>query len=138
MLSLAIGPAHALVLPSVRLKNLRRGAQDLGWLRLAREHNPDATDEVVRSMIPRALHDMKDEPATWPARGTNWLEARHRLLEILDGPARPAAPKKPEAPREAASARPGCAGMSTLGALAVLAALAFARGILKSRRNRPS
>jgi hypothetical protein len=139
MTSLGTDATSPLVVPSVRLKNLRRGAQDLGWLALARAHNPDATDEVVRSMIPRALHDMKDEPVTWPERGAKWLEARARLQAILEGPARAAAPKAPEAPglSEGRSLR-GCAGTGTLAALVALALLTILRSVLKSRRDRPS
>jgi hypothetical protein len=128
-----------MLLPSVRLKNLRRGAQDLGWVRLARERNPDATEVVVRSMIPRALRDVKDEPATWPERGASWLDARRRLLAILEGPVVAAAPKQPETPQPLDGPTRGWAGTAALGALGALAALAaIVRGLLKSRRGRPS
>ncbi len=139
MTSLGSDAASPLVLPSVRLKNLRRGAQDLGWLKLGRAHNPDATHEVVRSMIPRALHGMKDEPATWPERGAKWLDARRRLLGILEGPAQAAAPKAPEAVGhfEGGPLR-GCSGMGTLAALVALAIVSIWRFVVKSRANRPS
>jgi Domain of unknown function (DUF4091) len=129
------------LLPSVRLKNLRRGAQDLGWVRIARQQDPDGTEIVVRSMIPRALHGMKDEQPTWPDRGASWLAARRRLLAILDGPAKAAAPRSPEAERSVDGRSPhlgGCAGMATFGALLALVVLAIVRGVLKSRRGRPS
>ena len=73
------------VFPSVRLKNLRRGIEDAGYIALARAIDPDRADEIVRRMVPRALA-LAGERASWSERGTPWLEARRRLAAILVEP----------------------------------------------------
>ena len=63
------------VYPSVRLKNLRRGAADAGYIALARAVHPEATRAIVERRVPRALASAKRE-TSWSASGTAWLEAR--------------------------------------------------------------
>lgn len=76
------------VLASVRLKNLRRGIADAGYIALARERDPDAADAVVARMIPQALA-LAGNRVSWPERGAVWLAARRELADIIEG-------KKPE------------------------------------------
>jgi hypothetical protein len=87
----------AAVFGSVRLKNVRRGIEDAGYIALARATDAEAADAVVARMIPRALALAGDRVA-WPERGAAWLSARRDLADIIEG-------KKTER-----RARVGCAG----------------------------
>jgi hypothetical protein len=69
------------VLPSVRLKNLRRGIEDAGYIALARKVDAARANEVVRRVVPRALAGAGPRVA-WPERGAAWLDARRELAEI--------------------------------------------------------
>lgn len=79
------------VLPSVRLKNLRRGVQDTAYIDAARAKDPEAADAIVRRVIPSALAGA-GKRASWPDRGRAWLDARAELVAILDAPPAPPAP----------------------------------------------
>ncbi len=69
--------------PSVRLKNLRRGVEDAGYIELARRVDRAETDAIVRRMVPRALAAAGSR-AAWPERGAVWLEARRALAAIVE------------------------------------------------------
>jgi hypothetical protein len=73
------------VFPSVRLKNLRRGIEDAGYVVLARAVDPERTDAVVRRMIPRALAFAGPRVA-WPENARAWLDARRELAAIASAP----------------------------------------------------
>ncbi len=70
------------VFPSVRLKNLRRGIEDAGYVALARAIDPERTGAVVRRMIPRALA-VAGPHVAWPEQARAWLDARGELAAIL-------------------------------------------------------
>src|SRR5262249_50008845 len=74
----------ATVFPSVRLKNLRRGIEDAGYIALARAVDRAEADAIVRRVVPRALA-LADARASWPERGGAWLEARRDLARIIEG-----------------------------------------------------
>jgi hypothetical protein len=57
----------ATLFPSVRLKNLRRGIEDAGYIALARVSDPERTAALLRRVIPRALAFAGDRVA-WPER----------------------------------------------------------------------
>ena len=76
------------VYPSIRLKNLRRGAQDAGYIALARAVDPGATRGIEEGMVPRALAEARGA-ASWPAEGKAWLDARRALLRVIEGDAPP-------------------------------------------------
>ena len=71
------------VFPSVRLKNLRRGIEDAGYIALAREVDAARTGEVVSRIVPRALA-FAGARVAWPERARSWLEARRELERILE------------------------------------------------------
>jgi hypothetical protein len=75
----------ATLFPSVRLKNLRRGIEDVGYVRLARAVDREATDALLRRMVPRALALAGSRPS-WPERGAAWLDARRELAKIIARP----------------------------------------------------
>jgi hypothetical protein len=75
------------VLPSIRLKNLRRGIEDAGYLSLARgAHRPEA-EAVARKLLPRILAEApRGRPPSWPERGAPFFEARRELARfVADG-----------------------------------------------------
>jgi len=94
------------VFPSVRFKNLRRGVEDVGYVRLARAVAPAEADTIVARMVPVALHDSKpDAPPAFSDAALPWLEARRALLDLVlrGAPAAPApllAPVSPAPPPE--------------------------------------
>ena len=71
------------VFPSVRLKNLRRGIQDAGYVQLARRIDRQAADAVVRRIIPHAVARAQERPS-WPQQAAPWLDARRELAEIVE------------------------------------------------------
>ncbi|HEY6463729.1 MAG TPA: hypothetical protein VIY73_26350, partial [Polyangiaceae bacterium] len=74
------------VVPSIRLKNWRRGIEDAGYLQLARDHDPVAADAVARWLIPAAFGEAKPGDApSWSPRGKAFFDARRALLAIVLG-----------------------------------------------------
>lgn len=98
--------AHSLgfegVLPSIRLKNWRRGLEDAGYLRLARARDEERANAVARSLVPSAFGAVGAR--RWSTRGQAFFDARRELLAIALGPAAGAsaiAPSVGPGPREA-------------------------------------
>ncbi|MCA9672235.1 MAG: DUF4091 domain-containing protein, partial [Myxococcales bacterium] len=77
----------AMPIASIRLKNWRRGLQDVEYLALIRKKGHGKfVDKFVHTMVPRALHDEikhEDLPVAWPDDGEKWLAARRTLAEVL-------------------------------------------------------
>jgi hypothetical protein len=72
------------VLPSIRLKNLRRGIEDAGYLQLARAADPAAAGAIARKLFPRILAEARPgAPPSWPADGRPFLEARRALSQLI-------------------------------------------------------
>jgi len=72
--------------PSVRLKNLRRGIEDAGYIAVARRIDPERADAIVARVVPQALAWAGERPS-WPQEAKGWLEARRALAEIVTSPA---------------------------------------------------
>lgn len=73
-------------LPSVRLKNWRRGIQDVEYLILAKKKgHHEFVKKLVQIMVPKALKDeTKDgDPVSWPEDGERWVRARKLLFKLL-------------------------------------------------------
>lgn len=73
-------------LPSIRLKNWRRGIQDVEYLLLvAKAGHAEFADQLVQALIPAALADqtIDGDPVSWPEDGEKWLEARRLLFDTL-------------------------------------------------------
>jgi hypothetical protein len=68
--------------PSVRLKNVRRGVEDAGYIALAREVDRARADAIVERVIPRALAWARDR-ASWPDDARSWIDARRALADLL-------------------------------------------------------
>ena len=70
---------------SMRLKLLRRGAQDAALLALLSKRDPDRARRLTARMVPRALGDrIKDgQWGRWPLRVSAWQQAHEELLDAL-------------------------------------------------------
>jgi hypothetical protein len=73
------------VLPSIRLKNWRRGLEDAGYLRLARARDARRADAIANALIPGALRG--GGAARWSPHGQAFYDARKALLAVALGPA---------------------------------------------------
>ncbi|WP_437736158.1 hypothetical protein [Sorangium sp. So ce1335] len=72
------------VLPSMRLKSLRRGIQDAGYIALARSASPAAVDAIVKEVIPAALDEALDtSPAAWSSEGAPFFRGRDALRALI-------------------------------------------------------
>jgi len=74
-----------LALPSIRLKNIRRGQQDYELLWLAEQKIGKAeVDKLVRKVVPKAMSEVeKDDPVAWSQRGDVYDKVRNELLDII-------------------------------------------------------
>ena len=73
-------------IPSIRLKNWRRGVLDVGYLRLARENGfGSQIQAMLDRLIPRALRDEVHprEPVSWSEDGEVWFAARQQLAKLV-------------------------------------------------------
>jgi hypothetical protein len=128
------------VVPSIRLKNWRRGLQDAGYLELARATDAARADAVARRLVPSAFGDAQDgRPPSWSPRGEAFFEARRALLDVVLG--RPPSPfEMGPRPTGRAGAPAGCSRRATAavegaaGALLVVGGGAL--GLLARRRRR--
>lgn len=72
------------VLPSMRLKSLRRGIQDAGYIALARAASPSAVDAIVKEVIPAALDEVPlNAAAAWSSEGAPFFNARAALRALI-------------------------------------------------------
>lgn len=129
------------VFPSVRLKNIRRGAQDVGYIDRARAKDRAKADAIVERIVPSALRGSRG-PAGWPTRGKDFLDARRELGAMFADVSVPipAAPGAPTPPAEAAPAEAGgCAASPAAplgaGVLAPLGALGAGLAVAARRRR---
>jgi hypothetical protein len=80
-------------LGSVRLKSLRRGIQDVDYLRMAAAIDPVTVQQIVKQMVPKALWEVGvgdpadptwvDAGITWPVDPDAWESARAQLASII-------------------------------------------------------
>jgi hypothetical protein len=72
------------VVPSIRLKNLRRGIQDAGYLQLARAAARDEAETIARVLLPRVLAEARiDAPPAWSDDGATFFRAREALARLI-------------------------------------------------------
>jgi hypothetical protein len=83
------------VVPSIRLKNLRRGIEDAGYLQLARAAAREEAEAIARVLLPRVLAEARvDAPPAWSDQGAQFFRARQALARLIapgadPGPGRP-------------------------------------------------
>ena len=72
-------------LASIRLKNWRRGIEDVEYLVMARAAGFDAeVDRLLDALLPRVVDAASASDAvSWPEEGMSWLQARRYLFELL-------------------------------------------------------
>ncbi len=73
------------LIPSIRLKNIRRGQQDAVLLGMAEEKiGKDQVIKLVDEIVPRALSEVeRNEPVPWSQHGDDYEKIRDRLIEII-------------------------------------------------------
>lgn len=134
------------VFPSVRLKNIRRGAQDVGYIDRARAKDRAKADAIVERIVPSALRGARG-PAGWPTRGKDFLDARRELGAMFADvsvpvPAPAGPPAQPPQPAGTSSSDTGGCSASPVsplasGALASLGAgLALALAVGRRRQRK--
>lgn len=80
---------------SLRLKHWRRGIQDIDYLVLAKQRNPSQVNQLVNSMVPKALWDYgvtdPGDPTwvrteiSWSNDPDEWEAARETLANLISG-----------------------------------------------------
>jgi hypothetical protein len=72
---------------SLRLKQWRRGIQDVDYLTMAYAINPTAVTNLVQQMVPQALWELSGSNAgpSWSSNPDDWEAARLALAHIIDG-----------------------------------------------------
>lgn len=73
------------ILPSIRLKNIRRGQQDYELLWLATQKaGKEKTDQIIRQVVPKAMSEIEmSQPVPWSQHGDDFDRARDQLLNII-------------------------------------------------------
>jgi len=133
------------VVPSIRLKNWRRGIEDAGYLQLARERDPARADAIAHWLVPSAFGDADGgRPASWSPRGKAFFQARKALLAVILGRAPVALGPAPTTAHAdlTPSSGSGYSGTEAAGGGLVLALVAGAalraRGRRRASRTHPT
>lgn len=73
------------LIPSIRLKNIRRGQQDAVLLWMAEQKaGKNRVEEIINKVIPRALSEVnRNEPVPWSEHGDDYDRVRNELIEII-------------------------------------------------------
>lgn len=73
------------IIPSIRLKNIRRGQQDYELLWLAeKKAGQEAIRAMARQLVVKAMDEVDmDDKVYWPQDGNAYDEMRERLLDII-------------------------------------------------------
>lgn len=87
----AYGGPHGAPWPSIRLKALRRGAQDAALLSLLQQSAPDTAGLIAAAVVPNALGDQVPGtgPGAWSMDPWTYERARDAILDRLVGAAEP-------------------------------------------------
>lgn len=124
------------VIPSIRLKNWRRGVEDGAYLEMARTRDAKKADAVSTWLIPAAFGAVDDDDAaSWGARGDRFFQARRALLAIATG--RAPEPLGAAAPEWVARSEKHVRWRLGGGFLAIAAALATLLSAAAWRSRRP-
>lgn len=121
------------VVPSIRLKNLRRGIEDAGYLELARGASGAEADAIARALFPRILGEPRPgTPPSWPQQGRPFFEARAALARLIG----PGADPGPSALVGRRPFRIHWRWRYTAACVALAGALAFLWLVQRKRRRR--
>lgn len=74
-----------IAMPSIKLKNIRRGQQDFELLWLAEQKiGKQKVNELIRRLVPKAMHEVNDDDRVyWSQRGDDYDKVRNEILDIL-------------------------------------------------------
>jgi hypothetical protein len=70
---------------SIRMKNMRRGAQDIAYLDMARKKGHEKeVEQLMNKAVPKAFDEVeKDERPSWSSKGSDWDNYRLEVLKLL-------------------------------------------------------
>lgn len=73
------------IIPSLRLKNIRRGQQDAAIMWMAEQKaGRDKVIEIINEVLPRALSEVeREEPVPWSENGDDYDMVRDHLLNMI-------------------------------------------------------
>ena len=72
------------IIPSIRLKNMRRGQQDYELMYLAQQKaGRDKVLDLIKTIVPRSLETGMDEPVAWSEHGSDYDKIRDKLLDLI-------------------------------------------------------
>ena len=82
-----VGRGYDEPIASMRLKALRRGAQDVALLAMLRQRDPAAATAIAQTVVPRAMGDdqPKEGRGLWPSRAGAYQRARRAMIDRLTG-----------------------------------------------------
>jgi hypothetical protein len=74
------------MLPSIRLKNIRRGQQDATIMGMAEQKaGREKVLRIIQNVVPKALSDVSMQDAVlWSEKGDAYEKARLELLRLLE------------------------------------------------------
>lgn len=89
-----LGRATDEPIASMRLKMLRRGAEDAALVSLLEARDAEAARALLERMVPEAMGDGHDHegPGSWPTEGAAYDRARDEILDRLTGKVPPSPP----------------------------------------------
>jgi len=73
------------IIPSIRLKNIRRGQQDAVIMAMAEEKvGKNKVLKIINKVVPKALSEVSmEEPVPWSEDGDDYEKVREELLKLL-------------------------------------------------------
>jgi hypothetical protein len=77
--------AYSGPVPSIRMKNLRRGAQDAAYVQMAMDKGlAEEAAAIVKKAVPAGMSEaVKEQPSAWSPVGNDWDGYRAQLLALL-------------------------------------------------------
>ena len=127
------------VLPTIRLKNWRRGLEDAGYFELAEARDAERAHAVASWLIPAAFDEAEaGQPASWGPRGQPFFDARRALLAIALGQQpvlleKSATVRGHTGPKVGFGVRRALDAGGPVGLLLALGGVGFARSIRRGR-----
>ncbi len=124
------------LIPSLKLKMIRRGLEDAELIAMARAKDRLRTEAIVDAIVPLALSEAKGAPS-WPERGADFFEARKALHDVLRGAHAEVNFTRKE-PVRAVAAKPDKMRLRTKALFGALIVAVVALVIFLGRKKRPA
>lgn len=73
------------LLPSIRLKNIGRGQQDVVIMGMAeKKHGKEKVLQIINNVLPKAMSEVKmTDTVQWSQHGSDYDKVREELLKLL-------------------------------------------------------